>query len=548
MAVAMMILIVSLWGCKNNNKDVSNMNINTAIQQEDIKDLQLEGTNRKEEEDVINISEKHKPTKDSEIQLQFNNMEYALSYKKTGDFNPLMTQDFGADPFAMVYEDRVYVYMTQDVLMFDKDNNVIDNSFGNINKLRVISSGDLVNWTDHGNIHIGGAKGVTYWANCSWAPAVAWREIDGKDQFFIYFSNSGGGIGVLTADTPIGPFRDKVGKALIDNNTPNCQGVTWVFDPAVLVDDDGRAFLYFGGGIPEDDFEWPNTARVIELGTDMMSIVGEAIVIEAPYMFESSGINKIEDTYYYTYCSNFGSRNDAKGKNVPNAGEVIYMTSKSPIGPWGYQGSILKNPGYFFETGGNNHHSMIEFKEKYYMFYHTSVLQDAMGIKGGYRSTHINEVDIKNGVINPIMADKVGAQQIKPLDPYKQTEAVTMSNNAGIKTIQTNIKDLVQAPKVYLNEINHGDWISLSQVDFGSVGPDTVTLCFASDGESGAIKLSVDSLEGEIVSYIEITNTKSLDNFIEVTVPVANITGIHDVYFAFAGSGYCLDYWKFNKN
>jgi arabinoxylan arabinofuranohydrolase len=482
---------------------------------------------------------------DNIIKEKFNNIKHTLSYKGIGHRNPLITQDFGADPYAIVYKDRVYVYMTHDILMHNQDGEIIDNTYQDINKLKVISSSDLVNWTDHGDIHVGGLGGASKWARCSWAPAVAWCEIDGEDKFVIYLSNSGSGIGVLTGDSPIGPFRDELGKPLIDRNTPNVKDVVWIFDPAVLVDDDGKAYLYFGGGLPEGKNEWPNTARVIELGPDMMSTVGEAVVIEAPYMFESSGINKIADSYYYSYCSNFTSRAEATGDHVPLAGEIITMKSSSPFGPWSYMGSILKNPEHFFGTGGNNHHCMIEFGGRYFMFYHTSVLQDAMGIKGGYRCTFINEALVEAGKIKPIIANKSGVDQLMPFNPYKETEAVTMSNNAGIKTYEVN--EDVHGKKVYLGSTKDGDWISISQVDFGEKGPDSLTICFASQGDGGAVRISLDSLDGDSIAYVDISDTKGLDNFVEVTVPVSQVTGVHDIYFTFLDGEYLLDYWKFNE-
>lgn len=547
----LLIITLSLIGCNKSNKD-SNLEEDIDLAKDDFnleKNIDLAKEDMADIFDIDNIDNKENDMMRVENKLEnlFTDIEYAKPLKKIGDHNPLITQDFGADPFAMVYKGRVYVYMTQDILMHNKDGEIIDNSYGDINKLRVISSSDLVNWTDHGTIHIGGAKGVATWANCSWAPAVAWREIDGQDKFFIYFSNSGSGIGVLTGDSPIGPFRDEAGKALIDRNTPNCKDVLWIFDPAVLVDDDGKAYLYFGGGIPEGRNEWPNTARVIELGPDMISTVGEAITIEAPYMFESSGINKIGDTYYYSYCSNFTSRAGATGEHVPKPGEVINMTSKSPTGPWQYEGSILKNPGYFFGTGGNNHHCMIEFEGRYFMFYHTSVLQDEMGIKGGYRCTHVNEAFIEDGKIKPIIGNKSGVQQLKTFNPYQQVEAVTMSNNAGIKVVEAKKKEAGEITKTYLSGIDNGDWLSLSQVDFGEKGPESLTLRYASAGKGGAIRLSIDGLDGDLITYVEIQDTKGLENFVEVTVPVEELTGVHDIYFTFVGSEYQIDYWKFNE-
>lgn len=534
------IIALGLLGCKREKEDI-NMKINISEEEADIFDNKKELNNKENE----NKDDKEdNMMTNNELMDRFSNIRYTQSYKTPGFKNPLITQDFGADPWAMVYKDRVYVYMTHDILMHNEAGEVVDNTYGDINKLKVISSSDLVNWTDHGDVHVGGVKGAAKWANCSWAPAVAWREIDGEDKFFIYFSNSGSNIGVLTADSPIGPFRDELGKPLIDRNTPNVKDVVWIFDPAVLVDDDGKAYLYFGGGLPEGQYEWPNTARVIELGPDMMSTVGEAIVIEAPYMFESSGINKIGDKYYYSYCSNFTSREGATGEHVPIAGEVINMTSDSPTGPWQYEGSILKNPGHFFGTGGNNHHCMIEFNDRFFMFYHTSVLQDAMGIKGGYRSTFINEAFVEDGRIKPIIADKAGVKQLMPFNPYQETEAVTMSNNAGIKTYEAENG----SNKVYLGDIDEGDWISVNQVDFGIKGPESLTLSYAaSQNNSGAIRITIDKLDGDAIAYVDIKDAGGLDKFIEVTAPVSDVTGVHDVFFTFVGSDYQLDSWKFNE-
>lgn len=236
--------------------------------------------------------------------------------------NPVVSHKFGADPYALAVDGRVYLYNTYDALEYDGGGNVKDNSYSTINKLSVISSSDLVNWTDHGAIQVAGPTGAAAWATQSWAPAAAHKVIDGEDRFFLYFANNASGIGVLTSDSPVGPWTDPIGKPLITRNTPGVEGVTWLFDPAVLVDDDGKAYIYFGGGIPEGEAEMPNTARVMQLGDDMISVLGEAVTIPAPYMFEDSGINKFDGKYYYTYCSNFSE--GMRPENSP-------LPAKSPI-------------------------------------------------------------------------------------------------------------------------------------------------------------------------------------------------------------------------
>lgn len=139
-------------------------------------------------------------------------IEITQSYKGVEDTNPLITQRFGADPYAMVYKDTVYIYMTADALEYDKDKNINENTYSKIHHINVISTKDMVNFTDHGSINVASSTGIAKWAKNSWAPTAAWKKIDGKDQFFLYFADAGGGIGVLQADTPVGPFRDPLKK------------------------------------------------------------------------------------------------------------------------------------------------------------------------------------------------------------------------------------------------------------------------------------------------------------------------------------------------
>src|SRR5690554_5107380 len=271
--------------------------------------------------------------------------------KIPGYGNPLRDYKLGADPYAIVYDGRVYVYLSSDEFMFDSDGALIENDFRQLNRVFVMSSDDLMNWTDHGAIPVAGihganqGKGIAKWAGGSWAPAAAHKKIDGKDKFFLYFSNSAGSIGVLTADTPIGPWEDPLGRALITHSTPGVAGVVWLFDPAVLVDDDGAAYLYFGGGVPEGKAEMPNTGRVVQLGDDMISLAGIPQVVKAPWFFEAAFVNKIGDTYYYSYCTNWAQR--PAGKDAPPQAVIAYMTSDHPLGPWKYQGIIFRNPGVY---------------------------------------------------------------------------------------------------------------------------------------------------------------------------------------------------------
>ena len=138
----------------------------------------------------------------------FEGIPLQETLKRVGYNNPVMTQRFGADPYAMVYEGRVYLYMTGDIFEYDAAKQIKTNTYATIHTINVLSSDDLVNWTDHGSVYAAGYKGACKWGNNAWAPAAAYKEIDGKMQFFLYFANGGGGIGVLSADSPVGPFTD----------------------------------------------------------------------------------------------------------------------------------------------------------------------------------------------------------------------------------------------------------------------------------------------------------------------------------------------------
>ena len=97
--------------------------------------------------------------------------------------NPIMTSRLTADPWAMEYNGRVYVYGTNDSQQYEAAANA-DNNYSKIKTLNCYSSADMVNWTDHGTIAVSGNKGAAKWSANSWAPAVCHKKINGKEKFF----------------------------------------------------------------------------------------------------------------------------------------------------------------------------------------------------------------------------------------------------------------------------------------------------------------------------------------------------------------------------
>ncbi len=456
----------------------------------------------------------------------FEGLKLQSSKKTQSQHNPIATQKFGADPYAMEYNGRVYVYMSNDILEYS-GSKVKDNTYAKINKIFCVSSDDLVNWTDHGAMPIAGSKGAAKWAVNSWAPTACHKMIDGKEKFFLYFANNGNGIGVVTSDTPYGPWSDPIGKAIISRQTPNCASVTWLFDPAVLVDDNGDGYLYVGGGVPDGMAADPGTARVAKLDASLTALDGDPVAINPPWLFEDSGINKIGDTYYYSYCTNWDGAN-------PEKACIAYMTSKDPMGPFTYGGTFFNNPGTFFGSYGNNHHSICKLGDNYYLFYHAEYLSKKMGISaGGYRSTNVDKVTISaDGKIEKVTGTYNGMAQLKDFDPFQLNEAETMAWNAGIETDYLSGTNLVV-------KTTAGSWIGVAGVNFGA-GASKITAKVSSKGRA-AIKICLDKNNGECIGYIPVESS----DMHEVSLALNKaVSGKHDLFFVFSGEME-FDTWKF---
>ncbi|MBQ8555476.1 MAG: family 43 glycosylhydrolase [Clostridia bacterium] len=457
-------------------------------------------------------------------------------YKPIGEHNPVMTQRFGADPWAMPYDGRVYLYMTGDFYEYKDDGSVGPNHYGSISKLRCISSADLVNWTDHGDIPAAGPWGAAKWARNSWAPAAAHKTIGGKEKFFLYFADSGNGIGVLEADSPTGPFHDPLGHALINRATPNCADVTWLFDPAVLVDDDDRAYLYVGGGVPEGKAADPGTARCVELGADMISLLGEPQPICPPYLFEDSGIIKVGGKYVYSYCTNFSVPEDAP---VPfRNGEICTMIADQPLGPFTYADRVLKNPADYFGVGGNNHHCMFEFQGQWYIAYHTQTLERTIGLGSGYRATFIDRMDVSpDGCIALTQGTRTGVTQVKALNPYEVIPGATAATLAGV-----TVHPGKHGPVLYTQVAQ--SWVMLSGVDFGADGAAKLTLRYASPCPA-TVSILLDDVNAAPSAVLALEKCYAGQ---EITLDLAEvITGQHSVFLLFSAPAMRVSWYCFSK-
>jgi len=468
----------------------------------------------------------------------FNDVVPKEAKKPVTDHNPLNVIKYTADPGVMVYNDTVYVYGTNDGIVELMGENPEANEYSLIHTLNVMSSKDLVNWVDHGTIPSAGKDGAAKWAENSWAPTAAHKKINGKDKFFLYFANSGNGIGVLTSDSPTGPFVDPIGDYLISHDTPNCADITWLFDPAVFVDDDGTGYIYFGGGVPgEYDnhplykdaplFERPRTLRAAKLADDMISLASEPVLIDAPWPYEDSGIHKVGDTYYYSYCTNWNEKSPY-GKAV-----IALMASKNPLGPFEFVDTVFNNPGDFFVVAGNNHHTIIPFHDKWYIFYHSEWLNlQSFGEAKGYRTTHVNELPYVDGKFLNATGTLEGVPQLFNVDAFQTQTAALMAWEAGVST----------------NGVGHttvtyqkGEWSGVSGVDFED-GASSIELV-AQSKNGAVIKVTVDSVDGEVLGYVEVPASEEME---KVYAEIAPVKGVKNVFFL-ASDEVTVDTWEFGN-
>jgi beta-xylosidase len=252
--------------------------------------------------------------------------------------NPLF-EGWYADPEIHLFGDRFYIYPT-----FSAEYEL--QTF-----FEVWSSPDLIEWQNEGKIL--DFADVPWSTNrAAWAPSIT--EKDGT--YYLYFSaGDGAGIGVATAPSPTGAFKDALGKPLIAEYHHGAQPI----DAHVFRDDDGRSYLYYGG--------WKH-AVVVELAGDMISTVGEFIEItpenyvEGPFMLKRNG------AYYFMWSEG--------GWGDPSY-SVAYAKASSPFGPFHRQGLVLQsNPDIATSAG---HHSVLEIpdKEEFWIVYHRRPLTES---------------------------------------------------------------------------------------------------------------------------------------------------------------------------
>ena len=428
--------------------------------------------------------------------------------------NPIIQTKFTADPAPMVYHDTVFLYTSHDE----------DDATGfKMYNWMLYTSTDMFNWTDRGII--GGVKepnNTFKWADGkdAWAPQC----IERNGKFYLYcpfpYKNQMV-IGVAVSDSPYGPFTDPLGHPLVSGS----------YDPTVFIDDDGQAYLYWGGNGPcyyvklnEDMISTSGDIRIASI--DFTGTPPEASYTEGPWLWKKN------NHYYLAWAS----------RCCPEG--IGYGMSESPTGPWKCKGTIMDPDA----RSSGNHPGIIDYKGNSYVFGFNYAVNFAL------TSTHFERRSIcvekmtynaDGTIVKHPWWSKEGVPQIGTLNPYVRTEAETICWSSGVKT------EPCSKGGMNVCDIDNGGYIKMKGVDFGDAGAATFAASVASGSKGGTIELHLDGVEGKLIGSVPISFTGGFEDWKTVTASVSGATGIHDLYLVFkgdpAGHLFNIDYWQFGK-
>ena len=302
---------------------------------------------------------------------------------------PLVTNMYTADPSAHVFDGKLYIYPSHDLDHNNPETN--DGDQFDMEDYHVFSMENMQSFPiDHGEVL--NVKNVPWATKQMWAPDAAYKN----GTYYLYFPARDKDhifrIGVATGKSPTGPFVAE----------PNYIEGSFSIDPCVFVDDDGQAYMYFGGlwggqlekwktGEFDPDGTEPRSnepalgPRVAKLSGDMLSFDGpvqEISIIDkydAPLLagendkrfFEASWMHKYNGVYYFSYSTG-------------DTHYIAYATGSSPTGPFTFKGYILKPV-----LGWTTHHSIVAFQGKWYLFYHDSTLSGGVTHKRNMKVTEL---------------------------------------------------------------------------------------------------------------------------------------------------------------
>ncbi len=410
--------------------------------------------------------------------------------------NPIIRDQFTADPSARVFNGKVYVFPSHDIPTPPEKPGRKD--WFCMADYHVFSSENLTDWTDHGVIV---SQNTVPWVDSTsysmWAPDC----IERNGKFYFYFpanksvagpnGRRGFGIGVAVADQPEGPY------------VPQPEPIAGIFgiDPNVLIDPDGQAYIYWSMG----------NIFVAKLKENMLELDSEPQIIanlpdkglkEGPWVFERNGI------YYLTF------------PHVENKIERLeYAMGDSPMGPFTMTGVIMDESPMNCWT---NHHSTIERDGQWYLFYHQNALSPHFDKN---RSACIDSLFFNNdGTIRKVIPTLRGVG-VSPAASEIQVDRYSTISENGAEVAFIDTLNTFLGWKVLLPE--KGAWVQYNTVDFGTKPLKKVVLR-AKTKKGANLQIRIDHTDGPILSEIKIPMAK---DWTQTGAGVANFQeGTHHLF------------------
>lgn len=406
--------------------------------------------------------------------------------------NPLIRDQFSADPTARVFGERVYIYPSHDILATKGHGRV---GWFCMEDYHVFSSANLTDWTDHGVVvtqnKVPWVKPDSY---SMWAPDCIYRN--GKHYF--YFPSTpkdstiarGFTVGVAIADKPEGPFVPRAEPV---------KGVSGI-DPNVFIDKDGQAYLYWSQG----------NIYAAKLKENMLELASAPVILkdlpakglkEGPFLFERNGL------YYLTF------------PHVQNNIERLeYAIGESPLGPFKMTGVIMDES----PTGcWTNHHSLIQFKNQWYLFYHD---RDYSPNFDKARSVRADSLFFNtDGTIKKVTRTLRGIG-VTNATAQIQVDRFSAKSDEGASVDFIDTTDRFKGWKTTFDKA--GAWIQYNTVDFGKKKLNSVIVKAMSPAGS-TVQIHLDDMDSPAVATIAIPKT---NGWKEIKVPLSKYkAGIHYV-------------------
>ncbi|MCR5710990.1 MAG: family 43 glycosylhydrolase [Prevotella sp.] len=406
--------------------------------------------------------------------------------------NPVIRDQFAADPTARVFNNKVYVYPSHDIPAPEGQRQ----DWFCMADYHVFSSENLTVWTDHGMIlsqeQVPWGKTDAY---SMWAPDCVYKN----GKYYFYFPNApkdgrGFAVGVAIANQPEGPFT------CVQEPIMGISGI----DPCVLIDDDGSAYIYWSGmgirgaRLKENMLELDGELQEVKIpkrdgmpemppmkmGGQVMEGLPDGFK-EGPFAFKRNG------WYYLTFPWVRG--NTSNGANPTET--LAYAMSKSPLGPWDFKGIIMTEHDNHCWT---NHHSILEYKGQWYIFYHRNDFSPNMDKR---RSARIEKIAFNSdGTIQEVK------QTMRGVGINQAVERIEIDRyNIASNDVTTQLIDTINTFRSFEATLSQkGSWLRYNDIDFSSV-TDAYLVVNVKAADNTEFFVREKSAKGKIIAKVPMT-------------------------------------------